>query len=105
MHDPFGRFRDNGNLRVIPGDVGPDDVLMGHISVNFDRSGWQQDRNVAFPIDRLRELADAGAIGSAAAFHYAVMGSTDPRQMQPAAHELAELLRRDRVTGVLLVPV
>jgi len=100
---PFGPLA--SDYRIIPGDVAADDLLMSHISVNFDRTGYQQDRNVVFPIDRLRELADSGAIGSLAEFHYSFMGATDPRQMEPTARELARLLRDDRVDAALLVPV
>src|SRR6476661_5043462 len=46
-----------GDYRVIPSDADAGDLLMSHVSVNFDRSGFQQDWNVVFPLDRLRELA------------------------------------------------
>lgn len=93
------------DYRVIPGDVAPGDVLMSHVSVNYDRSGWEQDANVVFPLERLRELCAAGEIGSVAGFHYSVMGATDPEQMEPAAREMAGLLARDGVNAVLLTPV
>ena len=34
-----------------------DELTMSHVSTNFDRSGFYQDVNTSFPIDRLRELA------------------------------------------------
>ena len=55
---------------------------MSHISVNYDRTGFQEDRNVVFPIDRLRELAAEG-IGSVAIPIISFMGATDPIQMEP----------------------
>ena len=45
------------SYRVIPGDLRGDELVMSHSSVNFDRSGFQEDLNVVFPIDRFRELA------------------------------------------------
>ena len=36
---------------------------MSHISVNFDRSAFQQDPNVWFPLDRLREMVADGELG------------------------------------------
>lgn len=36
------------------------------VSSNFDRTGFQQDWNVIFPPDRLRELESRGMIGSVA---------------------------------------
>jgi D-proline reductase (dithiol) PrdB len=94
-----------GDYRVIPGDIAANDLVMSHLSTNFDRTGFQQDWNVVFPLDRLHELAQEGVIGSVAAFHYSFMGATDPKHMQPAAHDLARLLTQDGVTAVLLVPV
>lgn len=93
------------DFRVIPGDIGADDLVMSHISVNFDRSGFQQDLNVVFPIDRLKELEDEGSIGSIADYHYSFMGATDPREMEPTVHHLAGLFKGDAVDTVLLVPV
>jgi len=46
-----------GDYRVIPGDIAARDLVMTHISTNFDRTGFQQDWNVVFPLDRLKELA------------------------------------------------
>ena len=100
---PFGAG--SGEYRVIPGDIDVADLVMSHISTNFDRIGFQQDHNVAFPIDRLRELAADGSIGSVADFHYSFMGATPPDQMEPAARDLAGLLKKDKVDAVLLSPV
>ena len=95
----------NGDYRVIPGDIRARDLVMTHISTNFDRTGFQQDWNVMFPLDRLRELALEGVIGSVAAYHYSFMGAADPAAMEPAARDLAGLLKGDQVDTALLVPV
>ena len=95
----------DAGYRLIPGDLAAADLVMSHISSNFDRTGFQQDMNVAFPLDRLRELADAGTIGSVANFHYSFMGATDPELMAPTVEHLAPLLKKDAVDAVLLVPV
>jgi D-proline reductase (dithiol) PrdB len=94
-----------GDYRVIPGDIKARDLVMTHISTNFDRTGFQQDWNVVFPLDRLHELAAEGIIGSVAAYHYSFMGATDPAEMESAARNLASLLKGDGVDGALLVPV
>jgi D-proline reductase (dithiol) PrdB len=101
--DPF-RGRD-ADYRVIPADTEPDQLLISHISVNFDRTGFQEDWNVVFPLDRLKELAADGVIGSVAQNHYSFMGATDPLQMEPHARQLAGLLQRDQVDAVILPPV
>jgi D-proline reductase (dithiol) PrdB len=101
---PFG----NGGMdyRVIPGDARSADLVMSHTSVNFDRSGFQQDWNVVFPLDRLGELAGEGRVASVAGFHYSFMGAVSPvTRYEPKARELAGLLKQDGVDAVLLSPV
>lgn len=94
-----------GDYRVIPGDIKAKDLVMTHVSTNFDRTGFQRDWNVVFPLDRLRDLAEDGMIGSVAAFHYSFMGATDPAEMEASARNLTGLLKGDGVDAVLLVPV
>ena len=96
----------HNEYRVIPGDVRAADLVMSQFSVNFDRSGFQRDVNVVFPIDRVRELAAEGTIGSAADFHYSFMGAgSSVARYEPKARELAGLLKKDHVDAVLLTPV
>lgn len=95
----------SGEYRVIPGSVSAGELVMSHVSVNFDRTGFMQDWNTVFPLDRLKELAQQGIIGGAADFHYSFMGAADPAQLEGPARELAGLLKKDDVTAVLLVPV
>ncbi len=93
------------DYRIIPADTSSDDLIMSHISANFDRTGFQQDWNVVFPIDRFRELVANGTIGSIAQYHYSFMGATDPQQMESTARSLAGIMKNDGVNAVLLVPV
>jgi D-proline reductase (dithiol) PrdB len=93
------------DYRLIPADANPAELVMSHVSVNFDRSGFQQDVNVVFPLTLLHELADSGEIGSVAGWHYSFMGATDPSRMAATGSEVGRLLRGDGVTAALLVPV
>lgn len=95
----------SGDYRVIPGDIRARDLVMTHVSTNFDRTGFQRDWNVVFPLDRIHELAADSIIGSVGAYHYSFMGATDPSEMEAAARNLAKLLKGDRIDAVLLVPV
>lgn len=95
----------SADYRVIPGDTPAGELRMSHVSVNFDRSGFQEDVNVVFPLDRLREIAAEGEIGSISDFHYSFMGAAPIRALEPKARELAGLLKQDRVDAVLLTPV
>jgi D-proline reductase (dithiol) PrdB len=81
------------------------ELVMSHVSTNFDRTGFQRDLNVVFPVDRLRELADEGVIGSVASFHYSFMGASDPADMEADARHLARMLKEDDVTAALQLPV
>jgi D-proline reductase (dithiol) PrdB len=108
LHRRDDRNFDLGDLsyRVIPGDVQLDDLVMTQSSVNYDRTGFQQDINVVFPLDRLRELEQAGEIGSIAAFHYAFNGAGQlAPAFEPTAREVGRLLKEDGVTAAVLVPV
>jgi len=94
-----------GDYRVIPGDIDYKNLAMSHSSTNFDRSGYQQDPNVCFPMELLRSMADSGELGSVGNWHYSFMGSTAPQRMEPAAKEVSQLLLGDDVNLVLLIPI
>ena len=95
----------SADYRLIAAETPAADIVMSHVSVNYDRTGFQEDVNVVFPLARLRELAAAGAIGSVAAFHYSFMGAASIRAMAFAARALAGLLAQDSVDAVVLAPV
>ncbi len=81
------------------------EIVMSHVSVDYDRTGFQQDLNTIFPLDRLDELAREGVIGSVAETHYSFMGATDPLEMEPSVKKLSKELQNDKVDTLLLVPV
>ncbi len=95
----------SADYRILPSDASSADLVMSHISINFDRSGFQQDHNVALPIDRLNEFVADSKIGSAAAFHYSFMGATHPDKLEYAANQLVNVLKKDHVDTVQLVPI
>jgi D-proline reductase (dithiol) PrdB len=78
-----------------------------HRSESFDHTGLRADPNLAFPIDRARELVHAGRIGSVNFRHLSFMGSiTAPgRLVRDTAPEAARTLAHDAVDVALLVPV
>jgi len=81
------------------------DMVISHVSVNFDRTGFQQDLNTIWPIDRLEELAAGGHIGDVAPLGYSFVGATSPTEMETAAAEAATAMRAAGVGAVLLAPV
>ncbi len=108
LHRPEQPLWERGeqSFRVLEGD--PRELSLGHSSPNFDRTGFLADYNVVFPIDRLREMANEGVIGSVASHHLSFVGNLDETlttirlDTGPAA---AGLLLRDGVQVVLLTPV
>ena len=98
---PFG----SGECRPLQRSWNSDDILISHVSINFDRAGYQRDINVIYPIERLKHLAIDGLIGSVANTHYTVMGSSDPAAMVEAADFIAAAFKADHVDAVVLAPV
>ncbi|HEY5637932.1 MAG TPA: glycine/sarcosine/betaine reductase selenoprotein B family protein [Burkholderiales bacterium] len=92
-------------VRTLAASLPAADLLMSHVSINFDRAAWQSDINTVYPIDRLRALAACGVIGSVADTHYSVMGSTDPRTMADTAAGIAAQMQAEGVDAALLLPV
>ncbi|MFC3226941.1 hypothetical protein ACFOGJ_06860 [Marinibaculum pumilum] len=95
----------DADFRRLPHDAPADAVLMSHVSVNFDRTGWQRDPEVVLPRAGLDALAAAGEIGAAGANHYSFMGATDPKAMAEQAARVAAQLRAEGSDSAILIPV
>lgn len=103
--DPSWQVQDP-SFRVFASD--DRDMQLGHLSPNFDRSGFVADINVVYPIDRLNELAEQGVIGSVAPRHLSFMGAQDKTMSairQDSGPAMAQLLKEDGVDIALLTPV
>ena len=102
---PAFAFADS-TFRPIDGDEDPDQLVMSHSSVNFDKSGFTEDVNLVFPIQRFKELTTKGTIGSVASVHYSFMGAgLLPESYEDSAGQVAGLLKQDQVDAVFLTPV
>jgi D-proline reductase (dithiol) PrdB len=97
----------DSSFREIPSDVDVPTLVEAHRSESFDHAGLQQDPNLGLPIERLRELVEAGRIGALNHRHFSFMGSiTAPgRLVRDSAPEMARALVSDGVDVALLVPV
>ena len=95
------------SFREIPRDTDVASLIETHRSDSFDHSGVNTDPNVAFPLDRVRELKERGRIGEVNHRHLSFMGSiTAPgRLVRDSATAMAGLMKQDRVDVALLVPV
>lgn len=95
------------SFRWIAREVRLESLVENQRSDAFDRAGIDEDRNLALPLDRLRELENAGEVGEVAPRHVSLMGSLSApgRMLRDAAPEIIAGLRRDEVDVALLVPV
>jgi D-proline reductase (dithiol) PrdB len=106
---PFDRTIRGGDpsIREIRSDIDVSTLTETHRSDAFDHSGIQQDPNLAFPLERLRELSEDGRIGSLNHRHLSVMGSiTAPgRLIKKTIPLVVPKLVEDNVDVALLIPV
>jgi D-proline reductase (dithiol) PrdB len=94
------------SYRVIPSTAKAAEITQSHASIGFDRTAIYQDINVTLPIDRIRELAARGVIGSVAPNAYSFMGALrNPRGIvEETGPEVARRLQDEGVDVVLLTP-
>ena len=104
--EPFQR-RGDSSYREIPSEIPVDELVDTHNSDAFDHAPMRSDPNVAFPLDRARELVERGRIGSLAPHHLSFMGSIPApgRLIRDSAPCAARALRAASVDVALLVPV
>ncbi|HYH09544.1 MAG TPA: glycine/sarcosine/betaine reductase selenoprotein B family protein [Thermoanaerobaculia bacterium] len=107
--EPFDDDLKGGDwsFREVPSDADVHTMRDTHRSGSFDHSGVQADPNLAFPLDRLRELVAEGTIGSVNQRHFSMMGSiTLPQRLcEESAPAVASMLEADGVDAVLLIPI
>ena len=107
--EPFDEAIRGGDFsyREIPLEANLRSLGISHRSDAFDEKGLLADANLALPLDRLKEMAAAGEVGSVAPRHFSFQGSIPApgRLMKVTAPEVAAKLKSDGVDAVLLTPV
>lgn len=95
------------SFRSIPSDTVGATLIDTHRSESFDHTAMRRDTELAFPLERVRELVTRGRIGALAPDHLSFMGSiTAPgRLVKRTAPEAARELLASEVDVALLVPV
>lgn len=102
---PFDQFAAEGDasFREIRGCDPTGKLMVSHN--HFDHTAADRDINCLFPLDRLRELAHAGVIGSVSPVHYGFMGfNPDPFPLLASGREVARRLEEAQVDVVVLTP-
>jgi len=46
----------SADYRLLPADLDYSELMMSHVSANFDRSGFQQDIGTVFPLEHLKDM-------------------------------------------------
>ncbi len=107
--EPFDESVRGGavSFRRVPSDTPVAELIDTHRSDSFDHAGMSRDPNLAFPIDRVRELVASGRIDSVADSHLSFMGAitTPGRLVRDTAPQAARWLLDQRIDIALLVPV
>ena len=95
------------SYREIPNAIETQALINGHKSAAYDERGLETDPNLAFPLDRFKELETAGKIGSLNHRHFSFMGSiTKPDALiEKTAPEVGQMLKSDSVDVAFLTPV
>ncbi len=102
MDDPQG----DPTFRTIPANATQHDLTITHNYYNHDDA--DRDCNILLPLDRVNELAAAGALGDVSPTHYSFMGHIDGPHVATLGSEiLPALLNRikaERPDFVFLTP-
>ncbi len=95
------------SFREIPNDFPVQDLIEDHDSTSFNHDGIQTDKNLAFPLERFKELEKDGKIGSLNHRHFSFMGSiiSPSNLVRETAPHVAGFLEEDGVDAVFLTPV
>lgn len=103
--EPFNIADELGDLtfRTIAGDANPADLMVTHH--HYDHSDADQDINVVFPLELLRELKSEGVIGEVAREHVGYMGYTMQlrRMYEETAPAIAEFIDKKSKADVIVL--
>jgi len=96
----------DSTYRAIPSDVEVSALRIAHTHYPHDRA--ERDINIIFPVERLRELAEEGALGSLAACFYSYSFDLHVKELVDpeagSAHDIARAYREEGVDAVLITP-
>jgi len=99
-------MRGDPSWRRLRSDASSATIEANHLHI--DTGYLLRDLNVALPLDRLRELAAEGVIGSVSESHYSTMGyqGNDSEILErKSAPEIAAAMAAEQVDLVVLAPV
>ncbi len=97
---PIGDY----SFRRVPSDTEVDELEIHQIK--YPTEGANRDINVVYPIERLRELADAGVVGELTENFFSFIGyNMDPRHLEKTlAEDIADAMEQEQADIVLAAP-
>ncbi len=98
---PFNTATDS-SYRTIPRTATSEELCITHN--NYDRRDAARDLNLIFPLQRLLELEQEGAIGHVADVHYGFGFTRNPRMLIAPGRQVGKELAQAGVDLALLVP-
>ena len=107
-HPPYDMKSKEGDptFRQIPSGTPVNDLMITHNY--YDHRDADQDINVVFPLDRLKDLESEGVIGGVAPRHFSFMGHILGHHIDTLINqtgpEVARMLKTDGVDAVFLTP-
>ncbi len=105
---PFNMKDTDGDpsYRELPSDTPGENYTVTHDY--YDHTDADRDINIVFPVDRVKEMREAGIIGEVAEKNYGFMGHIVGRHIdtliKKTAPEVAGKLRKEGVDAALLTP-
>lgn len=91
-------------IRKIPGKASMEELTISH--THYDTTAADEDKNVVFPLDILRDLAVEGEIAAVAETHYGMMGyiPNTTGLVLESIPEIIQQLKAEQVDVLLLSP-
>ncbi len=97
-------LKEEPTLSIIPKDTAQENLQVRH--GGYDVRGPQTDHNVAFPLERLKELEQRGTIGELSPQAYSFVGAcAQTRLLKHTGPQWVSMLKEQAIDTVLLVPV
>ncbi len=106
--EPFDMVDTSGDptFRIVPTDASRETMMITHNY--YDHTDADRDINIVFPVDRLKELANEGVIGSVSDRLFSFMGHIEPNHFDSFLNDnvlqVAKKIKEDNVDAVLVTP-
>ena len=95
----------DATFRPLDGGENPDNLIMSHSSVNFDKTGFTEDVNVVFPDPLSRTRKSRHSSAASPTYTTASWAPDCCHRLMSRERPQAGMLKQDKVDAVFLTPV